>query len=97
MLTRKTLAVVIAAVAAMTFNAQAAERQTNPLHPAYYAERTTVSFEYLPTQRYVDAGNPLHPSFAKTAFQAEWISTAATAFKLYRDTRNPLHPAFKRI
>lgn len=89
----KTLAVIAAVT---TLSANAAERQTNPLHPAYYAERATVTFEYLPTQNYVDAGNPLHPSFAKTAFHDEWMTTAAISGKPYIDERNPLHPMFKR-
>ena len=95
MLTTKTLAVAIAAVAISSISAQAAERQSNPLHPAYYAERTTVDFQYIPTTSYVDADNPLHPSYAKTAFRDEWITTAAIS-KAYIDSNNPLHPMFKR-
>ena len=95
MLTRKTLAVVIAAVA--TLSANAAERQTNPLHPAYYAERTPVTFQYLPTQAYVDANNPLHPTFAKTTFNDAWISTGASSGNAYVDSGNPLHPSYKRF
>ena len=97
MLTTKTLATVIAAVATLSINAHAAERQSNPLHPAYYAERVTVAFQYLPTQAYADAGNPLHPSFSKIAFRDEWMNTAAIGGKAYVDDRNPLHPAFKRF
>ena len=97
MITLKTMSiVVITAVATLSANTQAAERQANPLHPGYYAERATVAFEYLPTQQYVDAGNPLHPAFAKTAFRNEWMTTAAIQGKAYVDSRNPLHPAFKR-
>ena len=97
MLTTQTLAVALAAVATLSFHAQAAERQANPLHPAYYAERTTVAFQNLPTQAYVDAANPLHPSFAKTTFRDEWMTTAAIGGKAYVDDRNPLHPTFKRF
>jgi hypothetical protein len=96
MLTTKTLATVIAAVATMSINAQAAERQTNPLHPAYFAESASVDFQYLPTTNYVDAGNPLHPAFAKTTFRDKWMTTAAIESKPYVDERNPLHPMFKR-
>ncbi len=96
MLTTKTLAIAIAAVAISPLSAHAAERQTNPLHPAYYAERTVVDFQYLSTQAYVDAGNPLHPSYAKTAFRDEWLTTAAISGNAYVDSNNPLHPMFKR-
>ena len=96
MLTTKTLAVAIATVAISSISAQAAERQSNPLHPAYYADRTVVDFQYLPTQAYVDAGNPLHPSYAKTTFHDEWMATAAIGGKAYIDSGNPLHPMFKR-
>ena len=97
MLTIKTLSVVFATVATLSVNAHAAARQDNPLHPAYYAERATVAFQYLPTQPYVDASNPLHPAFAKTTFNNAWISTGASSGKAYVDSRNPLHPAFNRF
>ena len=97
MLTLKTMSVVvIATVATLSINAQAAERQTNPLHPVYFAERITVAFEYLPAQAYVDTNNPLHPAFAKTTFRDEWMTTAAIGDKSYIDSGNPLHPMFKR-
>ena len=96
MLATKTLAVTISAVATLSIGAHAAERQINPLHPAYYAERTTVTFQYLPTEAYLDARNPLHPAFAKTTFNNAWISTGASSGKAYVDSRNPLHPAFNR-
>ena len=96
MLTTKTLAVAIATVATLSVNVHA-ELQTNPLHPAYYAERATVTFQYLPTEAYVDARNPLHPTFAKTTFNNAWISTGASSGKAYVDSRNPLHPAFNRF
>ena len=96
MLTRKTLAVVVIAAVA-TLSANAAERQTNPLHPAYYADRTPLTFQYLPTQPYVDANNPLHPSYAKTTFNDAWISTGASSGKTYVDSGNPLQPSYKRF
>ena len=96
MLTTKTLAVAIATVTTLSVNVHA-ELQTNPLHPAYYAERATVTFQYLPTEAYVDARNPLHPTFAKTTFNNAWISTGASSGKAYVDSRNPLHPAFNRF
>ena len=96
MLTTKTLAVAIATVATLSVNVHA-ELQTNPLHPAYYAECATVTFQYLPTEAYLDARNPLHPAFAKTTFNNAWISTGASSGKAYVDSRNPLHPAFNRF
>jgi hypothetical protein len=95
MLTRKTLVIVIATVA--TLSAQAADRQSNPLHPAYYAERTAVTFQYIPTQAYFDANNPLHPSYAKTTYNDAWMSTAAVVGAAYVDSGNPLHPSYKRF
>ncbi|MDQ3260099.1 MAG: hypothetical protein M3Q00_04830 [Pseudomonadota bacterium] len=97
MLTTKSLSVVIATVAALSANVFAAPRQDNPVHPAYYAERAIVAFEYLPTQPYGDAGNPLHPAFAKTTFNDAWLSTGAIDAKPYVESRNPLHPAFKHF
>lgn len=96
MLTTKTLAVAIATVTTLSVNVHA-ELQTNPLDPAYYAERATVTFQYLPTEAYLDARNPLHPAFAKTTFNNAWISTGASSGKAYVDSRNPLHPAFNRF
>lgn len=96
MLTTKTLAVAIATVATLSFNVHA-ELQTNPLHPAYYAERATVTSQYLPSEAYVDARNPLHPTYAKTTFRNEWMITVAGEGKAFVDDRNPLHPAFKRF
>ena len=96
MLTTKTLAVAIATVTTLSVNVHA-ELQSNPLHPTYYAERATVTFQYFPTEAYVDARNPLHPTFAKTTFNNAWISTGASSGKAYVDSRNPLHPAFNRF
>ena len=96
MLTIKSLSLVVATIATLSISAHAAERQANPLHPAYYAQRATIAFEYLPTQPYVENGNPLHPAFAKTAFRTEWMTAGAIDGKLYVDERNPLNPAFKR-
>lgn len=97
MLTIKSLFVVIVAVAALSINAYAAPSQDNPLHPAYYAERVTTAFNIKTTARYVDAGNPLHPTYAKTSFPTEWVATGAGNGERYVDARNPLHPAFKRF
>ena len=60
-------------------------------------ERVTVTFQYLPSEAYVDARNPLHPTYAKTTFRNEWMITAAGGGKAFVDDRNPLHPAFKRF
>lgn len=96
MLTTKTLSVVIATVATLSLNGYAAERQNNPLHPAYYPERVGIEFDVMPGQRYLDTRNPLHPTFAKTTFNTEWMTTGMAGGKAYVDSRNPLHPAFKR-
>ncbi len=97
MLTTKILSVAIAGVATLSLNGYAAERQDNPLHPAYYAGRVSTEFNVAPTQRYVDTGNPLHPIFAKTTFNAAWIATGMANAKPYVDSRNPLHPSFSRF
>ena len=96
MLTTKTLSVVFATVATLSLNGYAADRQDNPLHPTYYAERVSTQFDVTPAQRYVDAGNPLHPTFAKTTFNTDWIATGMADGKAYVDSRNPLHPSFSR-
>lgn len=83
-------------IAAASVNGFAAERQTNPLHPSYYAERVTIDFPVRTMERYADAGNPLHPAFTKTAFRAEWMVTAKGDGKPHMDSRNPLHPFFRR-
>ena len=97
MLTTKTLSVVIATLATLSLNGYAAERQDNPLHPAYYAERVSTEFNVTPTQHYLDAGNPLHPTFAKTTFNTDWVATGIADGKPYVDSRNPLHPSFNRF
>ena len=97
MLTTKTLSVAIATVATLSLNSHAAQPQDNPLHPAYYAERVITEFNVATTQRYVDAGNPLHPTYAKTTFNVAWIATGASEGKPYVDSRNPLHPSFTRF
>lgn len=97
MLTNKTVTAVVLVVATLSINAYAAPSQDNPLHPAYYAERITTEFNVRVTERYVDAGNPLHPAFAKTSFPADWIATGAGNGERYVDSRNPLHPTFKRF
>jgi ribosomal protein L31 len=90
----KTVCAVIATISTVSINAYAADRQTNPLHPAYFAD--TVEFAASEGARYVDSGNLLHPAFARNGSAGDWIATGKGDGKPYADTRNPLHPAYSK-
>jgi hypothetical protein len=97
MFTTKTVFAVIATIAAVSVGAHAADRQTNPLHPAYYAERNTGEFAATagPAQ-YADAGNPLHPAFARHGSTRNWPTIVKGEVSSYADAHNPLHPSYRR-
>ena len=96
MFTIKTSLVVILPIAAASLNAYAGDRQTNPLHPSYYAERVTLDLPVHAGTPYVDFRNPLHPTFARNDSEVEWIATKQGDVAPYVDTRNPLHPSYKK-
>jgi hypothetical protein len=97
MFTTKTLSAAIAVVATVSLNAYAAQRQDNPLHPAYYPLRSSAPAGVIGGATYIDAGNPLHPAFAKAAVNGKWIVTGAAGSAPYVDSHNPRHPAFGRF
>jgi hypothetical protein len=97
MLPTKPVFVAAAVIATLSVNGYAVDRQDNPLHPAYYSARNKMALPVIAGAQYVDAGNPLHPTFAKTTFNAAWIATGAGTGKPYVDSRNPLHPSFSRF
>jgi hypothetical protein len=96
MLTTKTVFAVIATIATVSVSAHAADRQTNPLHPVYVAERNTVEFAATEGARYVDSGNPRHPAFARNGSAGDWLTTGKGDSGSNADTRNPLHPWYYR-
>jgi hypothetical protein len=96
MFTTKTLSAAVAIIATVSLNGHAAPRQDNPLHPAYYAERSSAPSGVSGGRPYVDSSNPLHPAFAKIAVSGEWTSTRAVNDVSYVDSRNPRHPSFSR-
>jgi hypothetical protein len=96
MSTTKTIFAVIATIATVSVNAYAGDRQTNPLHPGYYAERNTVEFAATEGAPYVDSGNPLHPAFVRNGQTSNWLSTGNADGKPYVNARNPLHPSYSK-
>jgi hypothetical protein len=97
MLRTKTIFAVIATIATVFVSAYAADRQTNPLHPAYFAERNTVEFVATEGAPYVDSGNPLHPAFVRNGQTGDWLNTGKGDDKPYADVRNPLHPSYSKL
>lgn len=82
-------------IAASTLSSAAA---TNPLSPGYQKFIVTVAAPASANaQRYIDASNPLTPTFTRSGETTQWVPTTLRADQLYRDTANPLHPGFKRI
>lgn len=68
MLTIKSLSLVVATIATLSISAHAAERQPNPLHPAF--AKTAFRTEWMTAgaidgKRYVDERNPLNPAFKR--------------------------------
>jgi hypothetical protein len=96
MFTTKTIFAVIAAIAAVSVNAYAGDRQTNPQHPAYFAERNTLEFAATEGAFYVDSGNPLHPAFVRNGQTGNWLSTGKGDGAPYVDARNPLRPSYRK-
>jgi hypothetical protein len=71
---------------------------TNPLSPGFQKYNVTIAAPApANAARYVDAANPLTPTFSRSGHSSQWNITTVRANQLYRDTTNPLHPGFKRI
>jgi hypothetical protein len=100
-MSRKTIAIVNAAVVAVMIagaSQASAQQQDNPLHPAYFANKSAaVNITPNPHNKpYADSRNPLHPSYVQAGDTA-WRGAAATTQDVaYFDAHNPLHPAFAR-
>jgi hypothetical protein len=85
----------ITLIAASTLSTAAT---TNPLSPGYQKYGVTISApDSANAKRYVDAANPLTPTYTRSGEAIVWVPTTLRAEQLYRDTANPLHPGFKRI
>lgn len=70
----------------------------NPLHPSFYQTKYAAPSPQIAdgiAVRYVDARNPLSPSFDR-APAADWMTAADNTTVPYIDTRNPLSPSFQR-
>jgi hypothetical protein len=90
-----------AAVALFTAASSFAAVQDNPLQPTYKRDSNvadTVMLAAPATGTYVDAQNPLNPSYRWASDQAAatWQATAATqaSGSEYKDTANALHPSY---
>jgi hypothetical protein len=98
MLSKKSVFIFAAvATAALTSSlGYSASDANNPLHPSYFATRSTVESSVGSSGKaYVDARNPLHPAYFGAG--SSWGATGATGpTQPYLDSNNPLHPAYKR-
>jgi hypothetical protein len=88
----------IAAIAATLLGATAAQAASNnPLAPAYYWDKVTVTDGAAGNGAaggaYV-ANSPLHPAYFQAKAAGE--SFVGTATDIARPERNPLHPRFQR-
>lgn len=92
---------ILSSIAAMSLIAVSAlgnAATTNPLSPSFQKYEVTITApDSSNAVRYVDAANPLTPTFARSGDNSKWDTTTLRADQLYRDTANPLHPGFKRI
>lgn len=89
---------VIVAVSLASASLAGAQQQGNPLHPAYFANKS-VGNHFASSgevSRYIDSHNPLHPAFARAGEASSWDATRAASTQSYIDTHNPLHPKFQR-
>jgi hypothetical protein len=94
MLKRTVFALTLATLAATAAQAQ----PIDPLHPSFYRSKYAAPAAKIADSEatfYVDAGNPLSPSFGRSR-SADWMTTADRASVPYVDTRNPLSPSFQR-
>ncbi len=100
-MSRKTLSMLSASVVVVSIAGASfanAQDQNNPLHPSYFAGKTS-GIDFVASKDaalYVDARNPLHPSFALTSVANGWHATARGSAQRYLDARNPLHPSYAR-
>ena len=90
-----------AAVALLSAASSFAAVQDNPLQPTYKRVSDAVDAVTVvvpTTATYVDAQNPLNPSYAWSSAQASatWQATAVTqaSGSEYKDSANALHPSY---
>jgi hypothetical protein len=88
-------ALAISIISAPLVNAQ---QPNNPLHPSYFAAKNVAinPTSSIAASRYIDARNPLHPTFARTGDVSNWHTTGGASVHAYVDANNPLHPKFTR-
>ena len=96
---RNSLISGFAAVALLAAASSFAAVQDNPLQPAYKRASDavdTVTVVVPTTGTYVDAQNPLNPSYRWSSAQAftTWQATAVTQASEYKDSANALHPSY---
>jgi ribosomal protein L31 len=98
MLSKKSVLISVTIVtAALTSSvAYSASDDNNPLHPSYFATKSSVeSLVGSGSNAYVDTRNPLHPAYFGAG--NSWAATGVTgSIQPYVDSNNPLHPAYKR-
>lgn len=82
---------VLAAIA-VGVAAVAAQAGDNPREPGYFWGKVAAGGVEGAGERYVDARNPLTPSFY---VKGEWQGAAAG--EAYVDSRNPTHPMYKKF
>ncbi len=90
---RKTIALTIGAMLFAGVISTAHAAGNNPLHPSYFVAKAKIVKVISATQpAYIDARNPLHPMFGKSA---DWLMAGHGNVVHYVDNRNPLHPSFR--
>jgi hypothetical protein len=75
----------------LALSAVAAQAGDNALQPDYFWGKTQTEAQNS-GERYVDARNPLNPSYYS---KSAWEATAQTA--PYIDDRNPRYPFYKKF
>jgi hypothetical protein len=94
----KTILSSIAGLSLIAVSALGNAAVTNPLSPGFQKYNVTIETPVSANAaRYIDAANPLTPTFTRAGDNSKWVTTTLRADQLYRDTANPLHPGFKRI
>lgn len=74
---------------------------TNPLHPAYYANKVNMPMAFGDKSTSVatdtNRSNPLHPIYYANKFSGNpWLATNIGSRTWVTEILNPLHPQYKR-
>jgi hypothetical protein len=83
----------IAAIGAQPF---AHAKETNPLHPKYYAERIDIAPKSGAFADIGEARNPLHPRYAHVRYTGDPASADPNVTMALLYAHNPLHPMYVR-